>query len=260
MKKLSLTILGISSCFLLSGCQALGGQTSYHEKEYTGNDSIRTIELTDKNMTVSVVGVEENQPLTINYYENNYSTYDIEQKGNKLVMEKKEKSRGLNLFSYINFNFHKLDVVVEVPKDQIDQVKVKTTNAKIDAEDLNLKSADFETTNGKIELDSIAVSGKIHGQTTNGKIDLNDLTGKEAVFTTTNGKINFDDFSVSRKLELGTTNGAVKGSIIGNEADFKITSSTTNGKNSLNNRNSGEKELAVKTTNGKIAVDFTGND
>ena len=60
-------------------------------------------------------------------------------------------------------------------------------------------------------------------------------------------------------IRMETSNGRIRGTIQGRAGDFSITSQTSNGTNSLEDLSGqGAKTLAVKTSNGSIEIDFTG--
>lgn len=257
MKKTGLVIVGLGTCFLLAGCQS--GSSSYEEKHYENKSDIQTLELTDDNMKINVVGVSNDQPLTIDYYENKYDTYTINETNNKVSMKKKNRARGWNIFSWFNWNFEDIEVTVEVPENQLKNLTVKTENGKIVVENLTVEEGKLKTTNGKIVVEDSQADNSLKLETTNGKIELGDVQAYDVKIDTTNAKIVFDQLKIENSLQAKTTNGKISGTINGRQEDFKIDAETTNGKNNLNNTGSGSKEMKLKTTNGAISVDFSGN-
>ncbi|MBL1230795.1 DUF4097 family beta strand repeat protein [Enterococcus sp. BWB1-3] len=276
MKRTRLAIIGVSAFLLLSGCQGFG-RSSYDEKEYVSENLVEVLEIEDKNIPVTVVGVDESQPVTITYYENKNETYTIDDQNNKLVIKKNEPKKGWSIFSWFNFNFGKgAEVMVEVPSSQLSSLNVKTSNNKISVENISTNNAKLESSNGKIHLEDIQAANKIEGKTNNSKIELDDVNAKEidfktsngkidlselsfsdGRFETSNGKISFDEISVKSYLSIKSSNGPIKGTIAGKENDFSVESKTSNGKNNLSNTTSGNKELVVKTSNSEIKVDFS---
>ncbi|MCB5950661.1 DUF4097 domain-containing protein [Enterococcus sp. BWT-B8] len=276
MKRTRLAIIGVSAFLLLSGCQGFG-RSSYDEKEYVSENLVEVLEIEDKNIPVTVVGVDESQPVTITYYENKNETYTIDDQNNKLVIKKNEPKKGWSIFSWFNFNFGKgAEVMVEVPSSQLSSLNVKTSNNKISVENISTNNAKLESSNGKIHLEDIQAANKIEGKTSNSKIELDDVNAKEidfktsngkidlselsfsdGRFETSNGKISFDELSVKSYLSIKSSNGSIKGTIAGKQNDFSVESKTSNGKNNLSNTTSGNKELVVKTSNSEIKVDFS---
>lgn len=256
MKKTGLVLAGIGTCFLLAGCQSLGG-SSYEEKHYENNADIQTLEISDDNMKINVVGVSNDQPLTIDYYENKSQTYTISESNNKVSMKKKSRSFGWNIFSLFNWNFEDIEVTVEVPEDQLKNLTVKTENGKIVVENLTIDEGKLKTTNGKLMVEDVQAKNSLKLETTNGKIELANVQAEDVKIDTTNAKISFDELMIGNSLQAKTTNGKISGTIDGSQRDFDIDSETTNGDNNLKNAGSGSKELKLKTTNGSIRVDFS---
>lgn len=255
MKKVGLIAVGLGTCFLLAGCQSLGG-SSYEEKHYENDGNIQILEIADDNMKINVVGVSSDQPISINYYERKNETYTFNEKSNKVSMKKNNRSSGWNIFSIFNWNTENIEMTVEVPENQLDNLMVKTENGKILLANVAIEETNLKTTNGKLEVQDSQVDKLLKLATTNGKVELENVKAKDVTIDTTNAKILFNDLMINNSLKAETTNGKISGTIDGNQKDFAIDSQTTNGKNSLGNTKSGSKQLKLKTTNGAIDVDF----
>ncbi|RAV17650.1 DUF4097 family beta strand repeat-containing protein [Paenibacillus contaminans] len=130
---------------------------------------------------------------------------------------------------------------------------------------------DFETRNGKIEVDRIAAKSRLKLQTTNGSLTLTDINGNTEA-RTTNGSINAAN--IKGDAELKTTNGSVdisqvegkvkvestNGKIILDQAGREVIAITSNGKiEARSNTIGGDWEL--RTTNSKVETELpsTGN-
>lgn len=276
MKRTRLMIIGASTFMVLAGCQGFS-RSSYDEKEYISEKAIKVLEIEDKNIPVTITGVDESQPVTITYYENKNETYSIDEQKDKLVIKKNAQKNGWSIFSWLNFSFGKgAEVTVEIPSSLLSSLDVKTSNSRISVENMSIDEAKLESSNGGIYLEDIQAAQKIEGKTSNsmielndidaeelefktsnGKIDLSELSFSDGRFETSNGKISFDELSVKNYLSIKSSNGQINGTIAGKQSDFSIDSKTSNGKNNLSNTTSGKKELVVKTSNGKIKIDFS---
>lgn len=256
MKKIGLMMLGITGCFVLAGCQSWGN-SSYEEKQYENTGNVQSLEINDDNMKINVVGVDDDQPLTINYHESEYETYKISEQGNKVSMKKQNRSRGWNIFSFFNWNFDDIELTVEVPEDQLKNLNITTKNGKIVVEGLTVKESRLKTTNGSLLVEDFRATDILKLETTNGKVELSDVQVKEGQIETTNAKINFDQLVIEDSFKAETTNGKIRGTIEGSQKDFEIESKTTNGDNNLENSGTGSKKLKLKTTNGSVRVDFS---
>ncbi len=154
---------------------------------------------------------------------------------------------------------------------------VHTTNGGITLAGVAATDITVSTTNGHVALHGIEPSGLLEVENKNGRIDCEDVTVSQAFFSTTNAAIDLNRVVAESKLSAQTTNGrlgleriqssnitlistnaAVTGSIVGSQADYNITSATSNADNNLPTQINAiaGKQLSIKTTNGKINVQF----
>jgi DUF4097 and DUF4098 domain-containing protein YvlB len=165
-------------------------------------------------------------------------------------------------------------MTIEVPKNQLKELEIETSNAGISAENLDIHTLDMETTNGKVSLSEIDArsadvetnNGKLElkrmnfnegsFETSNSKIVLEELKFDEGEFQTSNGKVDLKELDPAKSLDIQTSNARVEGTVVGKKEDFSIISKTSNASTNLDNRDSGSKELEVRTSNGEIEVDF----
>lgn len=139
-------------------------------------------------------------------------------------------------------------------------INTTTSNGKIEVENTSASDIDLQTSNGEITLNYLSADS-LKANTSNGKIILSDITAKKLINTeTSNGAIEIEDIA-SDNIILQTSNGAIQGNIIGNADDYNVSSSTSNGNDSLavyNGKNTAsDKKLEVETSNGSISVEFT---
>ena len=155
-----------------------------------------------------------------------------------------------------------------------DDVYLSTTNSRIVVTDTAAGALKAETSNGRICIDRFS-SRSTELRTSNAGIKLNDVNAAEnIIISTSNGSISAENISApvfdaatgngairvkavdSGNISLVTYNASVTGVLPGSMADYMITSSTSNGKNSLPSASNGKKKLNVETSNAKIDILF----
>lgn len=242
-----------------------------NNETFSTGKTVKKLSVDDRNMPLEVVGVSSNYT-KIHYSKGRGIKYRIKQTSDSLRLER-QKSFGFN-FDFFNFGNNNAKVTIEIPKTDLKELQLETTNGKISAKNLTLENLDLETTNSKLTVHDVTAQ-TIDAETTNGKVDLSQLTFsegsfetsnskmdlahltfKEGDFQTSNGKINLLDLKPSDALSLKTSNAKVNGTIIGDREDFSMKTKTSNGSNNLGNHTSGSKELEVRTSNGDIEIIF----
>ncbi len=123
----------------------------------------------------------------------------------------------------------KLSLEVYLPKQLLNDLKVKTSNGSIEIENINLDGAKLETNNGPIKLEGVESTG-LYCETSNGRISIEDAMIDELYAKTSNGQVRLEG-SMS-KVKCFTSNGSIRYTL--NEAR--------------------EGELYFETTNGSIEV------
>lgn len=168
-------------------------------------------------------------------------------------------------------------ILLELPEGFAGGVSAKTTNADIEGADLRLAgTVKLATTNSSITL-SDGRFDKLSAATTNSCIDLADLAGRSCSARTSNSRITAEDCHFTQQLKLATSNSklrvedieapalslttsnaAIKGWVRGREADYAISSSTSNARSNLpdTSREPRPKTLDAHTSNGKIDLRF----
>ncbi len=140
-----------------------------------------------------------------------------------------------------------------------DSVSAASSNAKIIVDNLRVTSkAVLKSSNSKIDLSNISTE-YLEAVCSNGKIEADTVNAlKDLSLITSNGNILVKDIWGGSNIELVTSNGNVSGNVIGNEEDFSVKLSTSNGKKSLkNNMRDTGRYLKVNSSNGNIKVVFT---
>lgn len=180
----------------------------------------------------------------------------------------------LNFLSFFReFNI----LVLELPVNFAGNLFLTTTNGTIRTSGLGgLASAKISSSNGMIRVENSSIE-QLSIQSNNAKIELSNVRGRKLEAAAGNGLITAkecrfnDTFSlqtqngavtgkniISDHIVLQTSNGFVTATVIGNQNDYNISSTTNNGFNNLDNvfDTSRQKSLQAKTHNGRIQVEF----
>ena len=94
----------------------------------------------------------------------------------------------------------------------------------------------LNASNGRISLDRVAAAGALSAVTSNSSIQVERVA--------------------AASVTLRSSNGGIRGVLPGRQADWAITSSTSNGKNSLPRQQAGGRPLDVRTSNASIDIRF----
>ncbi len=162
---------------------------------------------------------------------------------------------GLNIFNFFSWNNHN-QIVVNVPQSYVGEVYLNSSNGSILVNDMEqVSKLTCDTSNGAVRLNNVHADSVI-ADTSNASIELTQVTASGVNANSSNGKITLNDLA-SPNVILDTSNGAIRGSIIGDEQDYNIHTSTSNGRCSPSNRFGGTKQLTATTSNGDIELTFT---
>ena len=240
---------------------------------------IHTIHVDTDNERVIIKPTDDDY-VTINYYESNLKTYKLTNKDGKISLEENNKRIIFNF----NFNlWNDAEIVVEVPKYLILEYKIYTDNSKIEISDLNIGNSLFETSNASVIVSNINSDNKMDIKTSNGKVDISDSNINSIIVKTSNGGINIQDVKTtninlrtsngrisfdkleSPNIEMKTSNARVEGTIVGDEEDYYKDIKTSNSYIEIDGREYGKKildknnnnnEIVIKTSNGRVSIDF----
>ncbi len=244
---------------------------------YESSEMIHTVRVQTDNLRIRLKTVEEG-PVRVFFKpregvdhvtfteENGVFDFHHEMKG--------KSSLHLNFLSFFkDFNI----LVLELPISFAGNLFLKTTNGTIRASGLGgLTAADISSSNGMIRVENSSIE-RLSIQSNNAKIELSNVRGQKLEAAAGNGLITakecrFDDaFSlqtqngavtgkniISDHIVLQTSNGFVTATVIGNQNDYNISSTTNNGFNNLDNvfDAARQKSLQAKTHNGRIQIEF----
>lgn len=238
-----LFILGIGlfvvSLVMVGGDFRLLSTEQFESKSYqTEATGIRSIELESFNGDIKLAKSPDAK-IHLTYSEGKKNIYEIKVTEGVLTIVNKDTKKWYERIG-INLNFPE-PVVLSLPENMESNLKIKTFNGAIDANDISLKGdAALETSNGSFQIADT------------------DLTGSLSLLTF-NGEIHLKQLGVGTGLTAKSSNGSIRGTLKGELPDFSIQSHTVNGSNSLpENMESGAKALTISTFNGEIKIDFLG--
>lgn len=132
-----------------------------------------------------------------------------------------------------------------------------TSNGHITAAAVNCTSARLGSSNGGLRLEGVS-GEEIKASTSNGSIKAKNCKGSRKIsLGSSNGGIQFESCETP-DMEAHTANSSIRGTIMGDIREYAIESRTSNGSNNLPNIRypDSTKQLCVKTSNGKIDVQF----
>lgn len=251
---------------------------SKEEKQgYTSSEMIHTVQVETENRKIRVKAVEEGPVRVYFKSEDDLDRVEFEEKDGVFLFRHRRK-KTLNIKSWLNFLFDFNLVILEIPVNFAGKLYIRTTNGTVRIDGLaNLSSGEICTNNGKIRIENSRAED-LRISSNNGMIELANLIGEELEVSAANGLISAKECRFPRRLSLGTQNGAVTGrniisdeiimqssngfvtgTVIGNQNDYNINSTTRNGFNNLDNINDPNRtrSLTARTHNGRIQIDFT---
>ena len=155
-------------------------------------------------------------------------------------------------------------------------VELETSNSRISVRQVTVKSLEARTSNSRLVLEDVESKQTIRGKTSNARIEASGVkAGGEIILNASNGRISLDRVAAAGALSaitsnssiqvervaaasvtLHSSNGGIRGVLPGRQADWAITSGTSNGKNSLPRQQAGGRPLDVRTSNASIDIRF----
>lgn len=140
------------------------------------------------------------------------------------------------------------------------KLTASTSNSPIKLTNVSAVSLNVETSNAAASLDMVSAPGIIKIENSNGAINLTDISAQELDAATSNGKITVRAVD-GIKLSLSTSNADISGVLVGKLENYTISSSTSNGSNTLpSSLAGGSRSLTVKNSNADVNVSFDGSD
>lgn len=246
------------------------------KKEYESSELIHTVKVETENLRIRVKTVEDG-PVRV-YFKPREGQDQVTFEEKDGVFSFRHQMKGILHLNWLNLFLDFNILVLELPMNFAGNLWLKTTNGSIRVAGLgSLAQGEILSNNGKIRVEN-SQAEKLLIKSNNARIELSNVMGESLDASAGNGLISVRECRFPSKLSLQTQNGAVNGrnlisdhislqtcngivsgTIIGNEADYNISSTTRNGFNNLDNVNepTRHKTLLAKTHNGRIQIEFT---
>lgn len=250
------------------------------KKEYESSEMIHTVKVESENLRVRVKTVEQGPVRVYFKPQEDQDTVEFEeQDGVFSFIHKRKKVQYLKSFLNMlkEWNKEYNILVLELPANFAGNLHIRTTNGTIRAAGLTgLASGEIFSNNGMIKMEN-SFADDLLIRSGNGRIELDNVRGENLDASAGNGLITVKECRFQQKISLLTQNGAITGrnlisdhivmqtsnglitgTIIGNQNDYNISSTTRNGFNNLENINEPgrTKDLTATTHNGRIQVEF----
>lgn len=140
----------------------------------------------------------------------------------------------------------------------LNDVKLKTSNARIVTRNVVAQTLSIDTSNARIEMSDVYARDRIDAVTANGRIIAENVTCDENLsLRTGNASVKTEGIG-AKYIEIKTSNGSVSGTVKGSEEEYAVLTATSNGKSNLDDSFDGEKKLIIKTSNASIDMAFNG--
>lgn len=223
-------------------------EKTYAKDQFTGFD----FSLANKSV---IILPSETDDIVIKYYESELNWIEIDDTGSTLVFDNKTKWYVGMIWGwnwYRSPQYQKL--YLYVPLDIIYAYRIDTSNGEFTmSEGINASTIDLQSSNGDMTISDVQATGSIRVKSSNGEITLTNVETTTSVDArTSNGRIVFSDISASSilvrtsngritgtridtpSLDAQTSNGLVDVEVSGNQADYHLTMTTSNGSYYLN--------------------------
>ncbi|MCL2675824.1 MAG: DUF4097 family beta strand repeat-containing protein [Firmicutes bacterium] len=285
---------------ILRVMQPLNLKLSVKQKNYSGRDIMNIKNDNIKRLAVDTYSCRLNVTTSMDgefhLVTDNENDFTLEQAGDAVVIRQKKRHLLRRLFDWAVE-----DVKITVPRDfygevalsnqngrtsiysiELGNMTVKNGNGMLVFEDINagdimlhngngrieiqgakFKSVDAHSGNGRLQMYDMTCEGRVKGKTSNGRIVLRNCVAQKFDFISSNGAIYLTDCEAD-EVKCGTSNGRVVASLRGNEEDYAIDFSTSNGSIYVGNSKyagryvvkSSGKKLEANTSNGSIRFRF----
>lgn len=256
-------LMGVGLVLMAAGMTALnwnflnldlGG--AYTERTYTAQaEDVTEIRVELHNMKVEVIPTDADR-VVLHYIDNEEEQVVLSEENGVLTL--RDSSGGWDSVwrQMTSGMFHGLrkgsfTTVVEIPRGLIPSLTLSTSNAwvnvkdasflelsvtssngKLTLSDIRCKSLSADTSNAAIALNETIVEGAASIVTSNGTIDLQRLTATAFDATTSNAAIHVQNLK-AQHIALATSNGKISGTVLGDSAQYSVTSGTSNGNSNI---------------------------
>ena len=232
---------------------------SMTKKIYSPKDAVQVIQLSAQNLPVIVHKIPEGT-IKILFTPLSFDIVDVTEQDTEIFHQPRS-------------------ITLEIPETFHGILSVKTNNARITVENLQLiKEGTLTTSNAYIKIAKTDCN-TLQAHTSNAKVELSDCNGTICNIKTNNGRITISNCKYTTELNLRTNNGAINAEHIssnnikfqtgnapinamieGDARNYSIHSHTSNGRNNLPANWSFPEQtcrLTAETSNSHIDVNFT---
>ena len=275
--------------------EKLGTQLEYEQRTFSAQpQGVSALSISVTNEPVRIIPSQDGQ-IHITYWETEFDHYNVTQEGGLISCNYWDSRAWYDHIMVLNFSFTPHEVTVALPEGVTLKASVRNVNGPVEAEGVTLNTLSASTVNGRISLRDVQAQGEISLVNTNGGIDGSavragaftattqngpvDLAGLESgegaaarsvngpvslvdcrvgglTAESMNGRIDLSRVRAQGNVSLTTVNGPIGGTLIGEQAEYAVSTSTVNGGSSLPNSVGGEWELMARSTNGGIDLRF----
>lgn len=270
MKKLSIiTVIALSGALLLGGCTRASAYThedagsrtdAFEQQTYTVEDpaSITKIDLTDLDTNLEIVPSKDGT-LTLTYFENRHSTYDINADGGVLSIEKHYGTGWLDFFEQWGASDDdELHLVLYLPTEYSGALKVDVGDGDTRIGAVGLSELEINCIDGDIVLDGTTISGSLKSDLVDGDITLG-ATATDMDIGTADGDIEFNNTKVANRLTCETVDGDISGILNGMAEHYTSSIKTREGNSNVDSGGTGDIQLQLTTLEGDIQISFEGD-
>ncbi|SFF96277.1 DUF4097 and DUF4098 domain-containing protein YvlB [Halobacillus alkaliphilus] len=165
----------------------------HKEEAFTASD-IREVHVNTSSADVQFIKGESDEiQVTLSGYARKWKQYSYEAKEtNGELKIKLEKNHGLGLsFGFIRGDDLKL--LVEVPEQKLESVKINTSSSEVSLRDLQVSHLIASSSSGDIEVSNLQMEEKLNIHSSSGDVMMTDIKGPDAV------------------VELATSSGDIEG-------------------------------------------------
>ena len=171
-------------------------------KEFIPNDDLVKFNIDAPNASLEIIKTDEKE-IKIQCTNNDNSQYKINQKGNDIIIEKKEK---LELFKW---NIKGDNIKIEIPSTLIASIDADTSNGAIILNDIEANNIYMDTSNGEIIVENVNVKEDIKIDTSNGGIEVLNVSAENIILDSSNSEAILNNIN-GKKIKVDISNGEIK--------------------------------------------------
>ena len=268
MKFRSTTVLKIALILVIAGILLFGTAVAlaggdlrkfstveeYMEKNYTVNAAkISSLVVSDIDNGINIQPSPDDE-IRITYYENRKKSYDINiSASGELSVICRSDMKWYDYIGIFNSDWYNTTVTILIPESLSAEVKLNTSNGRIDVENVNVDKFYAKTSNGSINLESVYIDGPVSLTSNNGRVSVNNTSSAgHFEIDTSNGAIKVENLTAGGKISADNKNGSINFQNV--KADGAVLIKSSNGaliaKNTVANGN-----FEMNVSNGRIEIE-----